>query len=131
MIGEALTPGIGILGIGGVVAFLVGSLFLFEGSEGGGVEFAVSLPLVIGATLTTAVMIFGIVGAAVIARRRPLATGGEQLVGSRAAVVEWQGSAGSVRVTGEIWAARADRSLQRGDAVRVVSREGLVLIVEP
>jgi membrane-bound serine protease (ClpP class) len=130
MVGEIFTPGIGILGIGGLLAFVAGAIFLFEG-PGSDIEIAVSLPLIIGAAATTAGLLFGILGAAVKARTRPPATGSEQMIGSRGEVVAWQGSSGQVRVLGEIWAARSDRPLKPKDAVRVVGREGLTLIVEP
>ena len=130
MVGEIFTPGIGILGIGGLLAFVVGAIFLFEGS-GSDIETAVSLPLIIGAAATTAGLIFGILGAAMQARTRPPATGAEQMIGSRGEVVAWQGSSGQVHVLGEIWAARGDQPLKPKDAVRVVGREGLTLIVEP
>jgi membrane-bound serine protease (ClpP class) len=130
MIGEALTPGFGILGVGGLVAFVVGAIFLFEGGDRD-MEIAVSLPLIIGFALTTAALIFGVIGAAMQARKRPTSTGAEQMIGSRGEVVTWEGLSGQVRVLGEIWAARGTSSLKPKDAVRVVAREGLTLIVEP
>jgi len=129
MIGEAFTPGIGILGIGGAVAFIVGSIFLFEGS-GADIEIAVSLPLIIGMTLTTAGLVFGMVGAMMKARTRKPAAGAEMMIGARAIVLDWQGAEGRVRVQGEIWAARGDTPLQPKDNVHVVGRDGLILLVE-
>jgi membrane-bound serine protease (ClpP class) len=130
MIGEALTPGFGILGLGGLIAFVVGAIFLFEGGDRD-MEIAVSLPLVIGFALTTAALIFGVIGAAMQARRRPTTTGSEQMIGSSGQVVRWDGSSGQVRVLGEIWAARGTTTLKPNDTVRVVGREGLILLVEP
>jgi membrane-bound serine protease (ClpP class) len=130
MVGEAFTPGIGALGIGGLAAFIVGGLFLFEGGDTD-IEFAVSRWLVFGSALATAGMIVAIGGAAWSARKRPPATGSEEMIGMRGEVVSWTGAHGSVRVHGEIWSARADRPLQVNDTVRVVGREGLTLIVEP
>jgi membrane-bound serine protease (ClpP class) len=129
MIGEALTPGFGILGLGGLIAFIVGGIFLFEGADRD-IEIAVSMPLLIGFALTTAGLIFGVVGAAMKSRNRPPVTGSEQIIGSRGEVVEWHGSSGQVRVLGEIWAARSTQSLKPKDPVRVTGREGLTLIVE-
>jgi membrane-bound serine protease (ClpP class) len=130
MIGEAFTPGIGALGIGGLAAFITGALFLFEGGDTD-IEFAVSRWLVFGSALATAGVIVGIGGAAWSARKRKPATGSEQLIGTRGEVVSWSDRRGSVRVVGEIWSARSNRSLQVNDNVRVVGREGLTLIVEP
>jgi membrane-bound serine protease (ClpP class) len=130
MIGEAFTPGVGALGIGGLAAFIVGGLFLFEGGDTD-IEFAVSRWLIFGSAIATAGMIVGIGGAAWSARKRAPVTGSEQLIGTRGEVVSWSELRGNVRVLGEIWSARADRPLQVNDTVRVVGREGLTLIVEP
>jgi membrane-bound serine protease (ClpP class) len=131
MVAEAFTPGIGILGIGGVLAFAVGAYFLFEGA-GSDIEVAVSLPLIFGMTFTTALVIFGVVAAAIQARRRPAVMGGERLIGETGQVVDWEGDSGHVRTEGEIWAARSDRpmSLRAGSTVRIVRRDGLTLYVE-
>ena len=130
MIGEAFTPGIGALGIGGLAAFIVGGLFLFEGGDTD-IEFAVSRWLIFGSAIATAGMIVAIGGAAWSARKRAPVTGSEQMIGMRGEVVGWSDGRGSVRVHGEIWSARANRPLQVNDTVRVVGREGLTLIVEP
>jgi membrane-bound serine protease (ClpP class) len=126
MIAEAFTPGIGILGAGGLVAFVVGSIFLFEGT-GWDIEVAVSWPVIAGAALATAGVIFGIVGAAMRAYRQPKA----EMVGAEAEVIDWDREQGHVRVLGEIWSAQAARPLAPRDKVRVVARKGLMLTVEP
>jgi membrane-bound serine protease (ClpP class) len=130
MIGEAFTPGIGALGIGGVIAFIAGAIFLFEG-PGADIDIAVSLPLILGIAATTAGLVFGIVGAAIQSRKRTPATGAEEMIGSRAEIIDWTDGRGSVRVHGEIWSARGNGALHPRDAVRVVGRDGLTLIVEP
>ncbi|WP_291859478.1 nodulation protein NfeD [Bradyrhizobium sp.] len=129
MIGEAFTPGIGVLGIGGLAAFIAGAYFLIEGA-GADIDIAVSLPLIIGMAATTALLIFGVIAAAMEARRRVPVTGAEQIIGSIGQVVAWQDATGQIRVLGEVWNARAARPLQTGDTVRVVGRDGLTLIVD-
>ena len=129
MIGEAFTPGIGVLGIGGLAAFIAGAYFLIEGA-GADIDIAVSLPLIIGMAATTALLIFGVVAAAMEARRRVPVTGAEQIIGSIGQVIAWQDATGQIRVLGEVWNARAARPMQTGDTVRVVGREGLTLIVD-
>ncbi len=131
MVGEALTPGFGVLGIGGILAFIAGAVFLFEG-PGTDISFAISLPLIIGFAAVTAALIFGVIAAALTARKRPPTTGAEELIGSIGQVVDWlPDNQGSVRVHGEIWAARSKRPLNPGDTVRVVGRDRLTLVVEP
>jgi membrane-bound serine protease (ClpP class) len=130
MIGEAFTPGIGALGIGGLVAFLVGAFFLFEG-DGADFDLRVSLPLIAGAGLACAGLTFFVLGAALKARNRPPATGAEQLLLEHGTVIDWSSDRGNIRIHGEVWAARAEHALAPGVRVRVKSRDGLVLFVEP
>ncbi|MBN8963838.1 MAG: hypothetical protein J0H89_00320 [Rhizobiales bacterium] len=127
MLGEALTPGLGALGLGGLAAFVFGSYFLFGGSAS---DMAVSLPLILVTALVTAGLTFGIVAAALQARRRPAVTGAEQIIGAQAEVLDWDGSTGHIRFNGEVWSARGDRPRQTGDTVRIVARDGLTLVVE-
>ena len=129
MIGEAFTPGIGVLGIGGLAGFIAGAYFLIEGA-GADIDIAVSLPLIIGMAATTALLISGVIAAAMEARRRVPVTGAEQMIGSIGQVVAWQDATGQIRVLGEVWNARAARPMQTGDTVRVVGRDGLTLIVD-
>jgi membrane-bound serine protease (ClpP class) len=130
MLGEAFTPGIGVTGLGGLAAFLVGAFFLFE-PEGSTIDFGVSIPIIIGAAIASAGLSFAVLGAAVKARRQPATTGAEGMIGSHGQVLDWQARRGNVRVHGEVWRARSDKELKSGDAIRVVRREGLTLIVEP
>ena len=87
--------------------------------------------MIAGTTIATAGVIFGVAGAAAKAHRQKPVTGVEELIGSRAEVVDWKGSAGHVRVHGEIWSARAEGTFHKHASVRVVALEGLTLLVEP
>lgn len=128
MIAEAFTPGLGILGIGGVIAFVAGSLFLFD-PAGADIDISVSLPVIIGAAATTGGLALLVLGAAMKARHRPALTGAEGMIGSTGEVVEWHELKGRIRVHGEVWNARAEQPLVPGDVVRVVQREDLTLFV--
>jgi membrane-bound serine protease (ClpP class) len=130
MTAEAFTPGFGLLGLLGFIAFVFGSYFLFD-SPAGQIEMRVSMPLLIGSSVASAGLIFFVVGAAMQARKRPTATGAEQLLSEHGTVIDWSGTSGNIRIHGEVWAARGVRPLLPGDMVRVTQREGLVLIVEP
>ncbi len=127
MIGESVTPGIGALGIGGVIAFVTGATFLFEP---GNASTAISIPVIAGSTIVCAGLTFFVVGAALKARHRPPATGPESMIGAGARVLEWSGQSGTVLMQGERWSARAATALKPQDCVRVIAREGLTLTVE-
>lgn len=130
MTAEAFTPGFGVLGLFGFAAFVAGGYFLFD-APAGQIEMRVSMPLLAGSAVASAGLIFFVIGAAIKARRQPTATGAEQLLSEQGTVLEWSGTHGNIRIHGEVWAARAARSLAPGDTVRVKKRDGLVLEVEP
>jgi membrane-bound serine protease (ClpP class) len=128
MLAEVFVPSFGALGIGGLIAFVIGSIILFE-EEGTG--YAVSLPLIFTLSATTAGFFLFVVGAAVKARKRPVVSGMEELLGARGEVVEDFSGKGRIRIHGEIWWAESAVPLRGGDKVLVDSIEGLVLRVHP
>jgi membrane-bound serine protease (ClpP class) len=64
------------------------------------------------------------------ARRRPAVTGTAALIGLSGRIIRWTGMEGEVLVQGERWHARATDTLEPGQAVRVVGRHGLTLLVD-
>ncbi len=131
MVAEAFTPGIGVLGLGGVVSFILGGLFLFD-PAGADIDFAVAWPVVVGAAVTNALLFVGLLGMILRVRRRKVVTGAEQMIGLEGSVVDWENGRGRIRVHGEVWSARAAAPLAPGTPVRVERRDGLTLhVVEP
>ena len=127
MIAEVHIGAFGALGIGGIAAFVIGALMMFPARTSG---FALSGAVVIGTALASAALIVLILGAIVHARKKPVVTGHEALIGAAGEAVFWDGQEGRVRVHGEIWRARADAPLTAGTAVKVIRRDGLVLVVQ-
>lgn len=128
MVAEAFVPSFGALGIGGVVAFVVGSLVLIDTDAPG---FGLSIPLILTVAVTSAVLLALVVGMAIRSRRRPVVSGAEQLLAATGhAVAAFRGE-GRVRLRGEIWTARSREPVGAGQAVRVTGRDGLTLLVEP
>jgi membrane-bound serine protease (ClpP class) len=125
--GEAFLPTYGSLGVGGVIAFILGSIFLMGNVAPG---ISISLSLIATAALLSAFVIIGVVTLAIRTRLRHVVSGTESLVGSRAVAVEDFSERGAVRVQGEVWAARTRRPVHRGDALKVTGLDGLTVIVE-
>ncbi|HLA89187.1 MAG TPA: nodulation protein NfeD [Gemmatimonadaceae bacterium] len=118
----------GVLAVGGVAAFLFGSLLLFE--PGPGRLFRVSLPIVLGATTATAALFTFVVGKALGAQRRPVTTGAEGMLAEIGEAITPLDPRGRVRVHGEIWEAESRTGpLEVGTEVEVTRVRGLTLEV--
>jgi membrane-bound serine protease (ClpP class) len=126
MVAEAFLPSFGTLGIGGIVAFVVGSLMLIDSDMPGN-----GIPWLLIALVVTVSVVFLVlvVGMALKARHRPIVSGREELIGAEGEILEDILDEGTIRVHGELWSARSAQRLVRGQKVRVVAMEGLVLIV--
>lgn len=127
MIAEAFVPSFGALGLGGVLAFVFGSLMLLHG---GGPGYAISLALILGLAATSAAFFILIASMALRARRRPVVSGSEAMIGLTGTAAEDFSGRGNVLVHGESWAASCDRPLIKGQRIRVLRRDGLQLNVE-
>jgi membrane-bound ClpP family serine protease len=115
-------PSFGALGIGGLIAFIVGSIILFD-TEGTGFEISLWL---IGATAVTSavIMMFGL-GLAVRSFRRGVVSGAEEMLSATGKAMQDFEQEGRVFVHGEIWTAKSSQPLHAGQAVRVIGRDGL------
>ncbi len=128
MTGEVFMPSF-VLGIGGIIAFVIGSVMLIDTDIlGYGVPWTVIVPV----ALASALFIFFVAGMAMKARRRPVVSGREELIGSSGEVLEdFDGKDGWARVHGETWRIRCKQPLARGQKIRVVRMDGLIFDVEP
>ena len=128
IISEFFFPTYGSLGVGGLIAFVVGSLILFDTDVPG---MSVGRPLIGAFATMGGLMIAGILYLATRSMRRPVATGTQGMIGGTAEVVADFTGRGRVRYGGEFWNARSDAALRAGDLARIVRVEGLTLWVEP
>jgi membrane-bound serine protease (ClpP class) len=128
IIAEFFFPAYGSLGIGGLIAFVVGSLILFDTDVPG---MNVARSLIAGIATAGGLIIAGIVYLASRARTHPVATGTQAMIGASAEVLNDFIGKGRVRYGGELWNARSEAPLHAGDAARIVKVEGLTLWVEP
>jgi membrane-bound serine protease (ClpP class) len=129
LVAEAFVPSFGVLGIGGVVSFVVGSVMLIDTDVPG---LGIS-PWVIGAVAAAAAGMMVMIATLLIrSRDRPVVSGREAMRGGAATIIDWADGAGHVRIQGEIWQARsADAGFAAGAPVRVKELDGLTLVVEP
>lgn len=128
MIAEAFAPSFGALGLGGVIAFVIGSVMLIDTDVAG---FQLSIMLIVGFAAASLLLLMASASLAMRAHKRPVVSGRQQMLGSEAvATADFQG-VGWVRIHGERWRAECDVALRAGQRVRVTGLQGLVLHVEP
>jgi membrane-bound serine protease (ClpP class) len=130
LISEMFVTSYGILGMGGVVAFVLGSLFVVDTSES---NVAVNREIIAGAAVALTGVILGIGYMALHTRRGPAKTGREGLVGEIGEVRDSiePGTPGRLFVHGENWRAVSDTSLAAGTRALVTAVDGLQVVVRP
>jgi membrane-bound serine protease (ClpP class) len=128
MAAEFALPSFGSLGIGGVIALVAGSLLMFDADVPG---FGLPGRLVVGIAVASSLAFMSVVWFAARARRQPVVTGVEELVGHVAVATGDFQERGLVRIRGEIWQAVSTAPVRQGQAVRVRAMDGLVLDVTP
>ncbi|KIQ96099.1 nodulation protein NfeD [Lysobacter sp. A03] len=123
---EFSVPSFGALGIGGVVALVVGSLILFDTDVPG---FGVPGQLILGVGIASALAFMGLVWVLAGSRTRQVSVAAGAMVGQQAIAIEDFIGRGHVRIRGEIWQAESVVPVERGQSLQVQSMDGLVLHV--
>lgn len=127
MTAEAFAPSFGILGIGGITAFVFGSIILMDtGITGPEVN-----PAVIAAfAVSSAALCIVVTRLLLRVRNKPVVAGREQLIGSIGTAMEDFAAEGRVWVHSEAWTAHAEQPVHHGQKVKVIDVKGLTLIVD-
>lgn len=130
IIAEVFVPSFGILGIGGVVSFVMGSLFLYDPSVTGG--YALPLETIIPVSLALALAMLGLTFLAVKSTKVKKRGSFDDMIGMVGEVAELtEPNKGLVNVNGEIWSFKSSHSVSVGEEVKVLSYQGLTLNVQP
>jgi membrane-bound serine protease (ClpP class) len=126
MIAEVFVPSFGALGIGGIIAFIVGGLMLFDADEP---VIGIGWPFVVGLALASAIAIAAFGALTLKSRRRPVVSGREEMFGSAGTVLAIDDDLTWAEVHGERWRVRSSTPLVPGDRIRVAGIDGLILDV--
>ncbi|WP_256345697.1 NfeD family protein [Pseudomonas sp. PD9R] len=124
LIAEAAVPNYGVIGLGGIVMFVIGAVILTNAQ--------LPVPLMIGLGLISALLLIFLLIRALKTRPRHTVSGDAGLVGSVTAVISLQSADachGWVHLQGERWQVTSAKPLHIGQRVRVVARKGLMLEV--
>ena len=126
---DIYAPTHGVLTMGGIISFLIGSLMLFNRADP---LFRLSLSYIIPATLMTAAFFAFVIGKGLRAQRLPVKAGAETMVGKTVTAstpIDSQG--GRVFVEGENWSAVSDTPVEPGEVIEIAEVQGLTLKVQP
>jgi membrane-bound serine protease (ClpP class) len=125
MVAEAFLPSFGTLGIGGIVAFVAGSVLLIEDTTLPG--FEIPYALIGGVTAGSAALLIFVLGMLARSRGRAVVSGREQLLGAPGEALEDFDGEGWALVHGERWRVRVAGAVRRGSRLRITGMHGLVL----
>jgi membrane-bound serine protease (ClpP class) len=126
---DVFAPTHGVLTAGGIAAFLIGSLMLFNRRDP---LFRLSLAYIIPSVVITAAFFIFVVGKGLRAQRLPVKVGPQTMLGKIvSALTPIDSSGGRVFVEGEYWTAKSDTPIDQGRAVQITAVEGLTLKVIP
>jgi membrane-bound serine protease (ClpP class) len=126
MTAEAFMPSFGILGLGGIISFIVGSIVLMDTELPG---YQVAMPIILAFATFSAALLIVTLGLLLKARQRKVVTGLPYLVGETAIVESVNNDVPFIRLQGELWQVRCDQTLNKDDTVEVTAATGNVLDV--
>jgi len=126
MVAEAFTPTFGVLGAGGLVAFVIGAAMLVDTDMP---EYQISWWVIGGTAAVTGAVLVLLLSYLWRVYRRPAAGDAGRMVGAEGQVIDWSGGEGHVWAESERWQARGDVNLSEGETVRIKEIEGLTLVV--
>lgn len=128
MIAEVFIGSFGIIGIGGVVAFIIGSIMLFDVNNP---SYRIAFSLILTMSAITLAFFFIVLNLAFKSHKKIIVSGQEGLIGAEGVVLSINNNLVVVRVLGEMWNAKSDVELQIGQRIKVTNVRGLVLTVIP
>jgi membrane-bound serine protease (ClpP class) len=127
MVMEGFIPSTGILGIGGVISFVVGSVILMDTESE---AFQIAVPLIIAVAAFSVLMLVMVFGMLVRSRRVALVSGESAMLGEKAEVMEDFAEQGQVWVHGELWQAVTEQPVKKGQMIPIRAIKGLKVILK-
>jgi membrane-bound serine protease (ClpP class) len=128
MVAEAFAPSFGILGLGGLAAFLLGATLMFDTDVP---AFRVNMGVLAAVGVFSLGLILVVARVGLRSFHSTVQTGSEQMIGAVGKVLDWNDGEGHVFVHGERWNAEGPRSLAQGAKITVSAIDGLRLGVLP
>lgn len=128
MVAEAFQPSFGVLGLGGVAAFVAGSVMLIDAELPG---YGINLGVIAGFTVSTVAFFLMALGMVLRNRQQHIVSGREEMIGATCLALEDFTEQGKVLVHGEHWTARSQQTIKKGERAEVLNMQGLILDIRP
>ena len=128
MSAEAFVPSFGILGLGGFVSFVIGSIILMDTEVPG---FGIDLGLIAGFALSSAAFFMIAIGLLLKSRHSPIVSGKEEMLDAVGVVLDDFSGTGMARIHSEIWQVFCEQGMKKNEQVKVIAMDGLLLQVMP
>jgi len=128
MTAEAFAPSFGALGLGGIAAFVFGSIMMFDSGIPG---FGISVTFVLSVAIVAALFIVWMVGFVLKLRRRGAVSGSDSIIGGIGTAMSDFSGDGKIWLEGESWAARSSTAVSKDQEVVVTNMVGLTLEIKP
>jgi len=124
---EVMMPSFGVFGIGGLIAFVVGSIMLMDTEIP---AYQIAMPVIVALAVMTGVMLFMVLGMAMRVHQRPRVFGVETIINQCGTIERISAGQTFARLEGELWTVRCADPLSVGERVRVKAVDGLTLVVD-
>lgn len=128
MLSEVYLSSFGIIGSGGIIAFVLGSVMLFDSPDP---HYQLTWSIIAMMAVISSLFFFVIFTIAIRSQKKAIITGKEGLIGSQGTVLNIMNQQITVKINGELWDAISHQPLERGERVKVTHLHGLQLTVVP
>lgn len=128
MIAEAFDPSFGVLGLGGIASFVIGSIILIDTDQP---AYGIDLSVIITFTVMSVLLLVTVLWLALKSTRSQIVSGMEALIGSEAVAINDFEHKGSVIMHGEHWQAVTNTPVKKQQTLKVTGLKNLILSVEP
>ena len=128
LMAEAFIPSFGALGLGGLVAFIIGSVILIDTEVQ---DYTISRPLIGGFGIVTVIFFLWVLKIFIRTRTKQALGGHEEMIGEEGKCLSNENGRLRVFIHSEIWKAEALVPIESGQRIKVTKIDGLILTVEP
>lgn len=128
LIAEIFVTSMGVIALNGLIALFIA--YSLQTGDNALLGVPIDWPFLFGVAFLEVVLIALIVMVHLSIRRKKVTTGTESMIGETGEIMDWKNGKGRILAQGEPWKASGNGSFKKGDSVKIVAVNGLVLRIE-